>query len=217
MKKILALLISLMMVFSLTACGGPSPTDVSDNFLTAIKNADNEALAECYVEDEFDLFEEASDAAESGDEEDGDKEEAEADDALTKVYEENLVPKMLEFEYELSNEKVDGDKATVDVTVKTYQMGSAFTAFFGEYMTQAFALVFSDTSDEQMSALAANILTSKLDNMTGKTYEKTATLSLIKKDDKWLVDSVEGNKDVLNALSGGLVDAVSNMATAFGE
>ena len=167
MKKILALLISLMMVFSLTACGGPSPTDVSDNFLTAIKNADNEALAECYVEDEFDLFQEASDAAESDDEEDGDKEEAEADDALTKVYEENLVPKMLEFEYELSNEKIDGDKATVDVTEKT--------------------------------------------------YEKTATLSLIKKDDKWLVDSVEGNKDVLNALSGGLVDAVSNMATAFGE
>ena len=57
----------------------------------------------------------------------------------------------------------------------------------------------------------------RLDNMTEKTYEKTATLSLIKKDDKWLVDSVEGNKDVLNALSGGLVDAVSNMATAFGE
>lgn len=216
MKKIAAIMISIMMILSLTACGGPSPTEVSDKFLTAIKNADSEALAECYVEDEFDLFEEASEAAES-DEDESDKEDEESDDALTKVYDEKLIPKMLEFEYELSNEKIEGDKATVDVTVKTYQLGSAFSSFFSEYITQAFALAFSDASDEQMNALAANILTGQLDNMTEKTYEKTATLSLIKRDDKWLVDSVDGNKDVLNALSGGLVESISNMATAFDE
>lgn len=215
MKRLLAITVSLVMVLSLTACGGPSPTDVADTFLTAIKEQNAESIAECYVNDEFDLFEEASNAAD-GEVSDEDKEE-EADDALTKVYDENLVPKMLEFEYELSNEKIDEDKATVDVAVTTYQLGSAFTSFFGEYLSQAFALAFSDTSDEQMSALAANILTSKLDGLTEKTYQKTVTLSLIKKDDKWVVDKVDGNKDVLNALSGGIVDAVSNMSTAFGE
>lgn len=214
MKKSIVLLITLAMILSLTACGTPSPTSVTDSFLTAIKEKDAEAITEHYVNDEFDLFEELSDAVSGEDEEETEKN---ANDALIKVYEENMFPKMLDFDYELSNEKIDGDKATVDVSVKTYQLGSAFTSFVGEYIGQAFSLAFSGASDEQMNALAANLLTSKLDELTEKTYEKTATLSLVKKDDKWLVADVEGNKDVLNALYGGLVDSIDNMAAAFDE
>lgn len=213
MKKCIALLTSLIMLASLTACGGPSPTSAASSFLDAVKSQDTQALSKCYVNDKFDLFEEASNAA-SDEQSD---EAAEMDDALSKVYEENLLPKMLEFDYTLSNEVIDGDKATVDVSISTYPLGSAFTSFFGEYLGQAFALAFSDATDEQMTALAANILTSKLDGLTEKSYEKTATLSLVKEDNNWLVDHVEGNKEVLNTLSGGLVDAVTNMSTAFGE
>ena len=100
---------------------------------------------------------------------------------MDKLFNEQLLPKMLDFEYEISNEKINGDKATVDVNIKTYRVGYAIFSFFGEYMSQAFALAFLDVSEDQLDALAVSILSGKIADFKEKTFEKTVTLQMSKK------------------------------------
>ena len=206
-KHIATILAIMLVIFFLGGCSStPTPTQTADTFLQAIKAQDGEALAGVYANKELDLLDAAAESEED--------EEAE-DTGLTQVYEEQMVPKMLDFDYELSNEQIDGDKATVDVTVTTYSIGDAFTAFFSDYISQAFMLAFSDTSEEEMDALATTLLSGKLANLTEKNYEKTATLSLTKVDDKWVVDELATGSDIVDALTGGLVTSFGNMESAF--
>ena len=211
MRHIATVLAIFGAIFFLSSCGGPSPTDSADTFLQAIKTQDAEKLASIYSSGELDLL----DAASSSDDSESEEAVDEAGDGLTQVYEEQLVPKMLDFDYELSNEQVDGDKATVDVKFTTYRIGDAFTSFFSEYISQAFILAFSDTSEEEMDALAASLLAGKIADLTEKSYEKTATISLTKVDGKWMVDDVQGNKDVIDGITGGLLSSFSSMESAF--
>ena len=207
-KKLLIITLVMAMIVALSACGPkiPTPTETADTFLTAIKAKDGETLATVYAGGDLDLLDKAAEADESG--------ETNEDTGLTKVYEEQMMPKMLDFDYELSNEQVNGDKATVDVKITTYRIGDAFTAFFSDYLSQALILAFSDASEEDLDALATTILSGKLADLTEKSYEKTATINLSMKDDKWVVDEVQTGDDIVDAITGGLVTAFSGMEDA---
>lgn len=207
-KKLLVITIVMAMLAALSACGPkiPTPTETADTFLTAVKAQDNETLATVYAGGELDLLEEAAEADES--------QTADEDSGLTAVYEEQMVPKMLDFDYEISNEQIDGDSATVDVKVTTYNIGDAFTAFFSDYLSQALILAFSDASEEELDSLATTILSGKLADLTEKKFEKTATLSLSMNDDKWVVDEIKSGDDIVDGLTGGLVSAFANMNDA---
>ena len=207
-KKLLIITLVMAMIAALSACGPkiPTPTETADTFLKAIKAQDGETLTTVYAGGDLDLLDKAAEADESG--------ETNEDTGLTKVYEEQMMPKMLDFEYELSNEQVNGDKATVDVKITTYRIGDAFTAFFSDYLSQALILAFSDASEEDLDALATTILSGKLADLTEKSYEKTATINLSMKDDKWVVDEVQTGDDIVDAITGGLVTAFSGMEDA---
>lgn len=204
-KKLLVITLVMAMIAALSACGPkiPTPTETADTFLTAIKAQDGETLATVYADGDLDLLDKAAEADESG--------ETNEDTGLTKVYEEQMMPKMLDFDYELSNEQINGDKATVDVKVTTYRIGDAFTAFFSDYLSQALILAFSDASEEDLDALATTILSGKLADLTEKSYEKTATINLSMNDEKWVVDEVQTGDDIVDAITGGLVTAFSGM------
>ena len=215
MKRKLLVITAIMVIMSvLSGCGPkiPTPTETTDSFLQALKSQDAEAIASVYDGTDVDLLEAASDSAEDN-ETDGDSETT--DTGLEAVYEEQMLPKMLDFDYELSNEQIEGDKATVDVKITTYRIGDAFTAFFSDYISQAFMLAFSDASEEDLDALATTILSGKLADLSEKTYEKTATLSLSMKDDKWVVDNIEDSDEFLDAITGGLVTSMKTMTDAF--
>ena len=208
-KKLLVITIVLAMLAALSACGPkiPTPTETADTFLTAVKAQDNESLAAVYAGDGLDLLEKAAEADES--------EIADEDSGLTRIYEEQMIPRMLDFDYELSNEQIDGDKATVDVKFTAYNIGDAFTAFFSDYLSQALMLAFSDPSEEDLDALAATVLSGKLADLTEKTYETTATLSLSMQDGKWVVDEIRTGDEIVDGLTGGLMTAFANMEDAF--
>lgn len=210
MRKILVILLSAVMILTLCSCGGASPTNTAENFLNAVKAGDAEAIAEVYVDSDFDILNAASDS----DEEDA---ASETSDSLTMVYEEQLLPKLQDFDFEISNEQIDGDSATVEVKFTTYKIGEAFSEFFGEYLTQAFALVFSDPSDEQMDEIAGSIMSEKVGALTEKSFEKTATMKLVKKDNQWLVEKISDDSDLLDAMSGGLVTMVQSLDESFSE
>ena len=196
-------------VFFLGACSStPSPSETIDTFLKAMKSQDGEMMVDVYSGGEMDLLKAASNS-------DDETSEESSDTGLEAVYEEQMLPKMLDFDYEISNEQIDGDKATVDVKFTTYRIGDAFTAFFSDYISQAFVLAFSDVSEEELDSLATTLLSGKLADLTEKTYEKTVTISLTKIDDRWMVDKIQDGDDIIDALTGGLVSAFSNMEEAF--
>ncbi len=67
---------------------------------------------------------------------------------------------------------------------------------------------------QDKETLATTILSGKLADLTEKSYEKTAALSLSMKDDKWVVDEIQTGDDIVDALTGGLVTAFSGMEDA---
>lgn len=210
-KRYLWLLIALacmLVVISLAGCGAssPSPSETTDTFLKGIQTGDDEMVNSVYAPGDFKI----SDAIES-----------EGDD--TGTFDENeemykaLAGKMREFEYELSDEQIKGDKATVTVKIRTYPLGSVMTDFISDYMSQALVLAFSDTSEEKLEKLATTIFTEKMNALSDKSYQKDATLTLTKEDNVWKVDDISKNDEFINALSGNLISAMEQLEEAFSE
>ena len=203
-KKIIAILTLIIMTISLCACGGPTPTETVDTFLNGIKAQDNETVKSVYSDDEFNFAENLD-----LDEEDGTE--------LNKVFSDKLFPMLMEFEYTLSNEVIDNDKATVDVTIKTYNFGNAFSSFFSNYLTQAFAMAFNNASEEDMDKLGADLLSKELNNLTEMNTEKTATVHLSATEDGWIIDKLDEKDEFYDALTGGMVSTIETLNESFDD
>jgi hypothetical protein len=201
-KKLLAFITVLIMTASLCACGGPSPTDTVTAFMDGIKTQDSEAIAAAYAGEEF-AFSGVLELDEEGDE-----------SASDKVLTEQMMPMIMEFDYELANEVIDGDKATVDVTITTYSFGTAFNAFVTNYLTEAFAMAFSGASDEAIDAKGAELLSAELEKLTEKNTTKTATLSLTATEEGWAIDEIAEDAPFYDALTGGLMSTVEALDSA---
>lgn len=200
-KKIIAIIMSLILVIGLCSCGGPTPTETVDSFLTAVQSSDAETIKTVYSGESFDFSKEISDY-------DSDVEEVE------KIATEVLIPKILDFDYELSNEKIEGDKATVDVTLTTYNLGNALTSFMSEYFSQALTLAFSGASDEQLEKVATTIFKSKVEDME-KNCTNTVTVSLTKKDNTWVIDEFDNDGEFYNAFLGGAIESWEDLEEAY--
>ena len=203
-KKILSIVLVLGLVFSLCACGGPTPTSTVETFLDAVKVQDTETIKTVYEDEEFSFIGEM-------DLESEDSTQPQTD----KVLNEKMLPKLLEFDYTVSNEQIKEDKATVDITVTTYNFGPAMTSFFGSYMTQAFALIFDDNAEAKLDKIGADLLTSEIDKLTEKNCEKTATITLTATEDGWVIDEIDDEGKVLDALTGGIVSSLQAIDEAF--
>ena len=202
MKKAITIITALMMcicgAMALTGCGEPSPSDTAKTFLDALKAQDAEAMTAVYAGEGLDveggLFGEESDDEES---------------LLSgETLEEALLKKILDFDYEITNEKIDGDKATVTVDVTTYPMGDTFSQIYADLMTQIWGLAFSDASDKEVQTVIDGIFTKHWDAMTEKSYKGTADLSLTKTEDGWKVDEIDDDGDFFNVLTGNMVKVI---------
>lgn len=122
-----------------------------------------------------------------------------------------LVDKVLEFEYELGEEKVDGDTATVETTITTYPFGDIFTDVMTEFMEEAMS--GGEMSDDDMTKLLDDLLMKKMDSAE-KNYEKTITVTLKKDGKDWVVQESD---ELSNALTGGLLDFANNAMSSLGQ
>ena len=201
MKKFLSLLVVLALCFTLFSCGNnPSPKDVANSYLSAIKAGDTEKLSKLYAGDVSDVsFDEVTDM----------------DDSYSDEFLDTIKSKLLSFEYTVSNETINGDQATVDVTIKTYDIGTAFSDTISEYFSQAMTLIFSGASEDKLNSLLEETFTKKI-NEAAFDYESTVPLKLTKTETGWIIDKFEEDSEFPNALTGGMVDAVKDMADAFG-
>lgn len=202
MKKKLSLLLVLVLCFTLFSCvKQPTPTDVANSYLSAIKSNDTEQLTKLYAGDISTIsFQAACD---------------DMSDSFSKELAKNLTTKFTSFEYKISNEIIKDDKATVDVTIKTYNLGDAFKSAISEYITEGISLAISGTSEEEINKLLEDKLSKKINEATFD-YESTVPLSLTKTEDGWIIDEYSNDSEFLNALTGGIIDTSNDMAKSFG-
>ena len=195
MKKLVSILMSAILVFTLTGCGSPGPSDVADQFLKGIKDLNPEAIAQVYDVDEDD----------ADDPEALDEEEQELLDKLKN----GSLSKLFDFEYELSNEQINEDKATVDVKIKTYDLTGAYDALMNKAIEAAFS--GEEMSDEEMENMIFRVLENEVDKSDQPTFTSEATISLEKTDGEWTVSDLEDNMQFMNALTGGLYKSFAEL------
>ena len=200
MRKIFSIFLIFVLAASLSACGSaPTPKDIAEKYLAAIKAQDEEgisALSEgSYSEDELmgtvDLVL-------------GESEEGEEYDEATKKFKE----KVIDFDYTIGEERIDGENAEVDVTIKTYDFGTMLGQYAERAMSELMAAAVDGASQEEIDAMGKKILEEELTNLTEKSYEKTVSMKLTKVEGKWKVAKIEDDSEFMNAMLGGLVDVV---------
>ncbi len=174
--KKVTILLLALCLVFLTACGSSSPTDALKADLENAKASPDEIIGE--IGDEG-FGEEATEA---------------------------LIDKVLEFEYEFGEEKVDGDTATVETTITTYPFGDMFTSVISDFITQAMAN--PNITEDEMTALLDDLLMKAMDGAE-KTYEKTITIELKKDGKAWVVQESD---ELSNALTGGMLDFANSMS-----
>ena len=212
-------LITAFIIFSviMTACGRKSatPTEVTQQFLEAVKAKDSDTIKNVYAKEEFDL---TGDSMIPGDDTDKDSEEGTseeaAEDSLSKENKQLMEEKLLDFDYVVENEKIEGDKATVDVTITTYKFADAYTGFFTEYMKEAFSMAFSGASEKEIDEKMNAVFKDEIEKLTKKESRKKGTLSLSKKEDQWVIDEIPEDSDFMDAITGGMVSFVKNFNDA---
>ena len=119
---------------------------------------------------------------------------------------EALIDKVLEFDYELGKEVIDGEIATVETTITTYPFGQIFTQVVTNFISQAFANA-GNMTDEDLSKLMDKLLIEELEKAE-KTYTETIQIELEQEDGAWVVQETV---EMSNALTGGMIDFANSM------
>ena len=194
MRKIFSIFLIFVLAASLSACGSaPTPKDIAEKYLAAIKAQDEEgisALSEgSYSEDELmgtvDLVL-------------GESEEGEEYDEATKKFKE----KVIDFDYTIGEERIDGENAEVDVTIKTYDFGTMLGQYADRAMSELMAAAVDGASQEEIDAMDRKILEEELDKLTEKSYETTVPMKLKKVEGEWKVAKMEDDSEFMNAILG---------------
>ena len=194
MRKIFSIFLIFVLAASLSACGSaPTPKDIAEKYLAAIKAQDEEgisALSEgSYSEDEL---------MGTVDSVLGESEEGEEEDEATKKFKE----KVFDFDYTIGEERIDGENAEVDVTIKTYDFGTMMGQYLERAMSELMAAAFDGASQEEIDAMGKKILEEELDKLTEKSYETTVPMKLKKVEGEWKVAKMEDDSEFMNAILG---------------
>ena len=194
MRKIFSIFLIFVLAASLSACGSaPTPKDIAEKYLAAIKAQDEEgisALSEgSYSEDEL---------MGTVDSVLGESEEGEEEDEATKKFKE----KVFDFDYTIGEERIDGENAEVDVTIKTYDFGTMLGQYAERAMSELMAAAVDGASQEEIDAMDRKILEEELDKLTEKSYETTVPMKLKKVEGEWKVAKMEDDSEFMNAILG---------------
>ena len=206
-----ALIVSLILILVLTAsCAGgqkqaaDTPSGAVDTFFEAAKKGDREAIKEVYAGDPKTVTDITEEMGESSYKELG-------------ISEENvkeMQEKLLDFDYEVGEENVEGEKGTVKVKIKTYNTGAVFKKWLSEFMGWAMANAMSGMSQEELSKKGVEMFNDEFKNVK-KDYSETVNVDVEKVDGKWKVSELNEESDILNALTGGMVDELKQLSENF--
>lgn len=217
-KKIGVIIISLILCLSFASCGlFLTPKKSVDAYFKAMKAKDLKTQQEYVSGEEVKKPEVIKKDNKSKDVNKDDKKDGKKDDKFEKEMSEILSEKMLDFDYEIKDQKKQGKTATVTVDITSYSMGNMFTQWYLEMMPKLFQMIFSEESlkddsayQEKVDKMMSDSLKEKVKVMK-KDYKKTVTFKMIKEKGKWKLEKPSENKDFMDAITGGLEKSMSEV------
>lgn len=201
MKRKMTFALVLMALMCLCACGSDpevTPTDTVNQFLQAIQKDDISLTEDLYEDGTFDL----SAAAWPLQDDDEDL----SSDAFVEMMQDDFYPKLINFDYEVTDEKISGSTATVTLDVTTYALGDAMYQGYQDYFADAPKEDGETVFDEE--ALTKDI-GANFQKATKKTEKATIEITMSIDDDKWVIDTL--SDDATDALTGGMVTCQSKV------
>lgn len=199
MKRLFCIALILLLVFTMVSCGKDEPVTSSDDltptltadaFLKALKAKDLASLEQVYEGDakDFSLAEEI-------------------DDPTLLALADKAMEKMLDFDYTLDNEQINGNNATVDVLFKTYDFEGIFKdltdGILPNIMDPGIFSKDPQTIEREILGTLTENFAEALKNVK-KDKDVTVPLKLVKKGGKWMVKDLNKTDDFMFALSGGI-------------
>lgn len=213
-KKGRAAIIAVVIVAALVVAGifyfafrpSASPSETVDTALAAVQSQNMTTFQSSCTSDVTDFESELSSALSSTI---GVNDLESATDSLNdqqKQALEELKSKLVDFDYEIGDEQIDGDTATVEVTFTTYNFSSFFQKVVGDYVLQSADTTFdgSSISARDAATLFADLVSDNLSDLGDKNVETQTTFTLKKEDGAWKISEVSA--DNIDALTGGLYD-----------
>ncbi len=212
MKKILCIILIFALVFTMASCGKEeksasksddlTPTLTADAFLKALKAQDLEALEQVYEGD-------AKDFSLAG----------KIDDPTLLALADKAMEKMLDFDYTLDNEQINGNNATVDVLFKTYDFEGIFEDLTGDITSNFWDLGILSLDPENIKQKLYEVLNGNFSEAlksAKKDKDISVPLKLVRKGGKWMVKDINMTDDFMFALSGGVSKIYESIGKLFG-
>lgn len=170
LKKLTAIMLLLFLVAGIYGCGAKKPSVVTTTYLEEIKKG---------TSGDFEKL--LNKTLNKTDDENKDQ----AYDESTK----KLINSMNKITYKINSEKIDGDSATVNVTLNGPDMSKVMKDFVNKAMDNALSQAFAQTqtSEEENKKLYDDMLSECLDNIT--YTERTGDIKLTKTDGQWKINT----------------------------
>ena len=187
MKRIVAVFLTLIMIMSFSACGSNNPENITEGFLSAVKDQNKQELL-VYAENPYiNVL-----VNNSGNEEE-----------IGTIF--SSITKNLSWEIISVEENEDGNAATVKVKISN----SDFSGVLGTYQTEAVKYTTDNLESEEftkeaMAEKCMQIFTqhTKAAAVSDTVTDKEITINLTKDDEgKW---NMEVTDELVNAVLGGL-------------
>ncbi len=170
MKKIIALLLSSILAFTLVACGGDKPSDVVDKFYTALKECNKEELKTLTSKDLV-------------------KETTKTD--ITKEQEYTIKKVLSSIDFKIINTEEKDNDATVDVEVTAIDGNDIATKYIKSRLQASLEASLKGESEEEITKKCSDILIKLLNEKDLKKSTQTVKVNLNKVDGKWQIKDPE--------------------------
>lgn len=198
LKRFLIIMLTIVMVVGITACGKSTPTSEVEKVLEGLaagkRDEINILVTDAINKSIFGGSEELSEEVQGGMTE-------ETQDLLN-----GIVGKM---EYKINSEKIDGEKATVNVTLKGGNISKAFKGYLGDLLTLAYTSdVLATTPKEEYFLLVNSLFYEKLKVI--EYEDRSMDVNLTKAGYKWKVENDAAFFDLLLGNTGGNVAGSGN-------
>ncbi len=198
-KKSLLIFISILLIFCLTSCSKQeteNPGETVVNFLNALQQQ-NYASAKAYYSENLDNLPNFKNKIE----------------AISPAVANELFNKLADFSYTIKKVEIDPNdknKASVTVSLQCYDLGSAFQNIILDYLKTDLEMTFDGAKDEEIIQKAEETILADIAK-SEKNFRQAIIIALTKEDDVWKLDKISENRELLNALSGNIINTIEEI------
>ncbi len=198
-KKSLLIFISILLIFCLTSCSKQeteNPGETVVNFLNALQQQ-NYASAKAYYSENLDNLPNFRNKIE----------------AISPAVANELFNKLADFSYTIKKVEIDPNdknKASVTVSLQCYDLGNAFQNIILDYLKTDLEMTFDGAKDEEIIQKAEETILADIAK-SEKNFRQAIIIALTKEDDVWKLDKISENRELLNALSGNIINTIEEI------